>query len=121
MLNVIVHVVCEHYLGQNGSVLSMAISIHSRYTEEEFFEEFEESDTSSEEDSTSDEEWGRTPMGRRIKSARKSLAVKINEPKRKRKNEVDGATEGDETEDDGNTGKPSKKKSSITGGKFDIK
>ena len=105
-----------------GSAFLVTFFIHSRYTEEEFFEEFEESDTSSEEDSTSDEEWGRTPMGRRIKSARKSLAVKINEPKRKRKNEVDpGATEGDETEDDANSAKPSKKKSSITGGKQGIK
>jgi len=51
--------------------------VTEQYTEEEFFEEFFE-DSSSGDDSTTedeDDEWRKTPMGKRIKTARQSLAV----------------------------------------------
>merc|ERR1719350_435890 len=59
--------------------------VAEQYTEEEFFEEFESSsgeDSSSEDE---DDEWRKTPMGKRIKTARQSLAVAPQElHKRKR-------------------------------------
>jgi hypothetical protein len=53
-------------------------------------------------------------MGKRIKTARKSLAVVPTDSKRKRKG-LGGLTEEDETDDDFAEVKPTRKKSSVSG------
>jgi len=92
----------------------------TRYTAEEYFkenysdssEDAEDSDT----DSSTDQEWRKTPMGKRIKTARKSLLPA--ETKRKRAGAGAGALGGiteEDTEDDCADGKQRKKRSTTAG------
>merc|ERR1719369_1355339 len=46
-----------------------------KYTEEEYFDEFGSSSSSDDSEDDGDDEWRKTPMGKRIKNARQSLAV----------------------------------------------
>merc|ERR1719430_2620533 len=53
-----------------------------KYTEEEYFDEFGSSLSSDESEDDGDDEWRKTPMGKRIKNARQSLAVAGDKRKR---------------------------------------
>jgi len=88
--------------------------VAEKYTEEEYFDEFGSSSSSDDSEDDGDDEWRKTPMGKRIKNARQSLAV--GGDKRKRvagaiKEEEDFEEEGEE---DGK--QPAKKRSSVKAG-----
>merc|ERR1719350_1739586 len=81
-----------------------------KYTEEEYFDEFGSSSSSDDSEDDGDDEWRKTPMGKRIKNARQSLAVAGDKRKR-----VTAIKEEEEEDEDGESGKPVKKRSSQAG------
>ena len=84
--------------------------VTEKYTEEEYFDEFGSSSSSDDSEDDGDDEWRKTPMGKRIKNARQSLAVGGDRRKR-----VVAIKEEDEEEGEGD-GKPAKKRSSAQAG-----
>merc|ERR1719369_1996113 len=86
--------------------------VAEKYTEEEYFDEFGSSSSSDDSEDDGDDEWRKTPMGKRIKNARQSLAVGGD----KRKRPVGAIKEEGDLEEEDEDGKPVKKRSSTQTG-----
>merc|ERR550519_2247568 len=86
--------------------------VAEKYTEEEYFDEFGSSSSSDDSEDDGDDEWRKTPMGKRIKNARQSLAVGGD----KRKRPVGAIKEEGDLEEEDEDGKPVKKRPSTQTG-----